>query len=64
MTGTRKVKDFFIDRKIPPLLRRQIPLLFSGEKLLWICGLRVSESGRVPPGTHEVIEVEIPEFTQ
>jgi tRNA(Ile)-lysidine synthase len=64
MTGTRKVKDFFIDRKIPQLLRRQIPLLFSGEELLWVCGLRVSESGRVPPGTHEVIEVEIPEFTQ
>lgn len=62
MTGTRKVKDFFIDRKIPQLLRRQIPLLFSGEELLWVCGLRVSESGRVPPGTREVAEVEIPEF--
>ncbi|MRR07598.1 MAG: tRNA lysidine(34) synthetase TilS [Deltaproteobacteria bacterium] len=64
MSGTRKVKDFFIDRKISQFLRRQIPLLFSAEELLWVCGLRVSESGRVPPGTREVIEVEIPEFTQ
>ena len=64
MTGTRKVKDFFIDRKIPLLLRRQIPLLFSGEELIWVCGLRVSESGRVQPGTHEVVEVEIPEFSR
>jgi len=61
MTGTRKVKDFFIDRKIPLPLRRRIPLLFSGEGLIWVCGLRVSESGRVQPGTHEVAEVEIPE---
>jgi len=64
MTGTRKVKDFFIDRKIPLLLRRQIPLLFSGEDLIWVCGLRVSESGRVQSGTHEVVEVEIPEFSR
>ncbi len=64
MGGTRKVKDFFIDRKVPLLLRRRLPLLFSGEELIWVCGLRVSESGRVQPGTQEVVEVEIPDFTQ
>jgi tRNA(Ile)-lysidine synthase len=64
MGGTRKVKDFFIDRKIPLLLRRRLPLLFSGEELIWVCGLRVSESGRVQSGTQEVAEVEIPDFTQ
>jgi tRNA(Ile)-lysidine synthase len=64
MGGTRKVKDFFIDRKISLLLRRRLPLLFSGKELIWVCGLRVSESGRVQPGTREVAEVEIPDFTQ
>jgi tRNA(Ile)-lysidine synthase len=64
MTGTRKVKDFFIDRKIPLPVRRRIPLLFSAGELLWVCGLRVSEAGRVRPGTLEVAEVEIPEFSQ
>ncbi|MDD2338100.1 MAG: tRNA lysidine(34) synthetase TilS [Geobacteraceae bacterium] len=64
MGGTRKIKDFFIDRKIPLFLRRRIPLLFSGEELIWVCGLRVSESGRAQLGTQEVAEVEIPDFTQ
>jgi tRNA(Ile)-lysidine synthase len=59
MAGTRKVKNFFIDRKIPLHLRRTIPLLFSTTELLWVCGLRVSESGRIKPGTREVVEVEI-----
>jgi tRNA(Ile)-lysidine synthase len=64
MTGTRKVKDFFIDRKIPLFLRGRIPLLFSGEVLMWVCGQRVSEAGRVQSGIHVVAEVEIPEFNQ
>jgi tRNA(Ile)-lysidine synthase len=63
MTGTKKVKDFFIDEKIPAAVRRRVPLLFSGEKLLWICGLRVAETGRVSPDTREAILVEIPAIT-
>ncbi|MGA7826815.1 MAG: tRNA lysidine(34) synthetase TilS [Geobacteraceae bacterium] len=59
MSGTRKVKDFFIDRKIPLFLRRTLPLLFSAGELFWVCGLSVSESGRIQPGTLEVVEVEI-----
>ena len=59
MTGTRKVKDFFIDGKIPLSVRYRTPLLFSAEELIWVCGLRVAESGRVSPGTREVAEVAI-----
>ncbi|HOP39849.1 MAG TPA: tRNA lysidine(34) synthetase TilS [Geobacteraceae bacterium] len=59
MTGTRKVKDFFIDEKIPVPVRRRIPLLFSAEELIWVCGLRVAESGRILPGTALVAEIEI-----
>lgn len=59
MNGTRKIKDFFIDRKIPHAVRYRTPLLFSADELIWVCGLRVSESGRVQPGTREVAEVAI-----
>jgi len=44
MTGRKKVKDFFIDRKIPLRLRRSIPLLFVQEELLWIAGYCLSEN--------------------
>jgi len=63
MSGTRKVKDFFIDRKIPLPVRKLVPLFFSGAELIWVAGLRVAESGRIFPGTREVAEVEIPEIT-
>jgi len=59
MTGTRKVKDFFIDGKIPLSVRYRTPLLFAAGELIWVCGLRVSESGRIQPGAREVAEVAI-----
>lgn len=43
MTGRKKLKDLFIDDKIPRSRRQRLPLLFSGDgELLWIVGLRRS----------------------
>lgn len=63
MKGSRKVKEFFIDNKVPAAVRRSVPLLFGGGELLWICGMRVSEAARIRSGTLEVAEVDIPEIT-
>lgn len=46
MTGRKKVKDLFIDEKIPRPQRSLIPLFLSGEKLFWVGGLR---KGRTAP---------------
>jgi len=59
MTGSKKVKDLFIDEKIPAGERRCLPLLFSGGTLLWVGGLRLAEEARVRPGSREALEVEI-----
>lgn len=42
MQGRKKLKEYFIDEKIPIKERNQIPLLFAGEELLWIPGKRRS----------------------
>jgi tRNA(Ile)-lysidine synthase len=47
MQGRKKVKDLFIDKKIPLLQRSRIPLLWSGTDLLWIAGVCVSELCRI-----------------
>ncbi|MHB8058087.1 MAG: tRNA lysidine(34) synthetase TilS [Desulfuromonadaceae bacterium] len=47
MSGRKKVKDIFIDRKIPASARRRIPLLFCAHDLIWIAGVCASESTRV-----------------
>lgn len=43
MTGTKKVKALFIDEKVPLAARRRIPLVFSGDALIWVCGIRTSQ---------------------
>ncbi|MEA5114043.1 MAG: tRNA lysidine(34) synthetase TilS [Geobacteraceae bacterium] len=59
MTGSKKVKDLFIDEKVPADLRRRLPLLFARGTLLWVGGVRVAEDARVRPGSGNVLEVEI-----
>ncbi len=59
MTGSKKVKDLFIDEKVPADLRRRIPLLFAGGILLWVGGMRVAEDARVRPGSGLVLKLEI-----
>jgi tRNA(Ile)-lysidine synthase len=57
MSGRKKVKDIFIDRKIPLSDRRRIPLLLSGENLLWIAGLCASELCRIDAGSTAPVRV-------
>lgn len=47
MSGRKKVKDIFIDRKIPLPERRRIPLLWCGDDLIWIAGVCASELCRI-----------------
>ncbi len=57
MTGRKKVKDIFIDNKVPMSERKMIPLLFCEGELIWIAGLRRAEKGRVWNGTATVLHV-------
>jgi len=59
MDGEKKVKDFFIDHKIPLGQRRRIPLLFSQDQLLWIPGLRIDHRFRLTAQTRQVLKAEL-----
>jgi len=54
MDGRKKVKDIFIDDKIPLARRRRIPLVFCGDDLIWIVGLRTSHLARIDEATSQV----------
>jgi tRNA(Ile)-lysidine synthase len=61
MNGTKKVKTLFIDEKIPLTLRRRTPLIFSGDTLIWVCGVRMSQQARtVSTTTHVATAVYTP----
>ena len=59
MKGEKKVKDFFIDEKIPLRDRKRIPILFFGNVLGWVGGMRISNRLRVTRGTKKVLRIEI-----
>lgn len=59
MEGEKRVKDFFIDRKVPQERRKKIPLLFKGDQLVWVGGLRIDHRARLKPETRQVLRVEL-----
>ncbi len=47
MQGRKKVKDLFIDRKIPWNERRNIPILLCNEEIFWVGGVQLAEKARI-----------------
>lgn len=41
-SSEKKLKDIFIDMKIPKNQRNRIPILVFGDKILWVCGYKRS----------------------
>ena len=59
MTGTQKIKKFFIDKKVPGKERIRCPILLCREKIIWVAGYRIDESVKVKPTTKNVLKVEL-----
>ena len=57
MSGSKKLQDFFVDEKIPRSRRPCIPLLLSGEKIIWIAGHRLAESVKITPQTRLIFKL-------
>ena len=50
-SGEKKLKDYFIDKKIPNLKRDSIPLLASGNQVYCVLGYEISEKVKVTQST-------------
>ena len=57
--GTQKLKDFFIDHKVPKFERPRVPLLISGEMIAWIVGHRIDERVKVTERTKKIIKITV-----
>jgi len=58
MKGTKKLKDYFIDEKIPREERDLIPMITEGQEIIWIVGKRYSEKYKITDDTKEVVIIE------
>jgi tRNA(Ile)-lysidine synthase len=59
MTSLQRIKKFFINNKISRHERSRIPIVLSGDGIMWIVGLRISDSYKVTPSTTTVLCAEV-----
>ncbi|RJQ44662.1 MAG: tRNA lysidine(34) synthetase TilS [Nitrospiraceae bacterium] len=53
----KKLQDFFVDNKIPRDERDTVPIVLSGDKIVWVAGLRGDERFRVRPETEKILRL-------
>jgi tRNA(Ile)-lysidine synthase len=55
--GAKKLKDFFIDSKVPRAERTFVPLVVSGTNIVWVVGYRIAEPFKVHADTQYVLSL-------
>ncbi|GFO66773.1 tRNA(Ile)-lysidine synthase [Geomonas limicola] len=63
MAGSQKVKDVFINSKIPVPERGRIPVLISRDRIIWLGGVKMGEQARVTGSLGLVLKAEILDIT-
>ncbi|MGE5314354.1 MAG: tRNA lysidine(34) synthetase TilS [Acidobacteriota bacterium] len=59
MKAKKKLSDFFTDRKIPLVRKKRIPVVLSGNDIVWVAGLRLDERFKVTSQTRSVYQLSI-----
>mgnify|MGYP001824553498 CR=1 FL=1 len=57
LRGSKKLKDFFIDAKVPKSQRRQIPILCSKDHIIWVVGHRLDDRVKLTSNTSRVLRL-------
>ena len=57
MKGTKTVGKFLKDLKIPLDMRYRIPVLLTGEKIVWVVGFQIDDDFKVTAHTEKVLKI-------
>ena len=57
--GTKKLKEYMIDNKIPREKRDKILLLAKNNEIIWIIGYRISDKFKVTENTKSILKYEV-----
>jgi len=55
LQGTKKLKKFFIDAKIPREKRGEIPIISSEKEIVWVLGMRIADQFKVTQKTKKIL---------
>jgi tRNA(Ile)-lysidine synthase len=66
MNEFKKLKNYFIDEKIPRFIRHQIPIFLCKGEIMWIGGMRVDERFKVRDKRKKVLTIRLirPNFSK
>ena len=53
----KKLKDYFIDMKIPRENRDEVLLLADGSHIVWVVGYRISQFYKISGNTKDIIKI-------
>jgi tRNA(Ile)-lysidine synthase len=57
MEGRKKLSDLFTEKKLSRPEKKRIPLLFSGEKLVWVCNMRMDQQFTLKSGSRRALKI-------
>lgn len=60
--GREKLKEFFIDTKIPREKRSRLPLVAKGKDIVWVIGYKISDAYKITENTKKVLKLEFVEL--
>ena len=56
--GTRKLKEYLIDIKVPREIRDSIPLVCADNEVVWVIGYKISDKFKVTENTKSILKLE------
>ena len=59
MKGSKKIKDFLIDNRIPKYKRDFVPLIVDDENIIWIAPYRMNEKYKIESMTEKIISISL-----
>lgn len=57
MNGSKKLKDIFINLKVPREKRDSIPILCFDDKISWVVGYKTSQESRITNDTKNILKI-------
>ena len=57
MKGTKKLKDYFIDKKVPRYIRDSIPIIVSDSSVIWVAGFTIDDKVKITDITEKVLHL-------
>ncbi|GAW92227.1 tRNA lysidine(34) synthetase TilS [Calderihabitans maritimus] len=60
LNGSKKLKDFFIDLKVPVVERNRIPIICDcRDRIVWVAGFRIAEPYKITPQSKRALRLAV-----